>query len=878
MAPSGEIIVTWTSWGQDNDSPYETNIYAKNFPSNEAVAALHNQMSLIQRIDTMNTAAAYHYEKLLMTADSPDNHRTPNNEYTGVVYIYTLNSDGNMYVGSGSLLTSGMHILTAAHVVFDVAGSPLPPENILIQFETENGFELYGVSQNYVHPTYTGNFPVEVDLAVLTLERLAPEKAERYDIYRGSNELTSVTTLVGYGSSGTGWTGNIIPPGTRRVGWNRFEAYGSILDPTFNPNTLVFDFDSGSPQHDALGYYFGIHNLGLGSAYESGIAGGDSGGPSFLNGKIAGVHSYGGPGFPNSPVDAVPGNNGSFGEFSVDVRVSAYTDWIDSILIIGSGAGEYLVNETETGNQIWSDVAISASGEVIFTWTSFNQDHAGDGPGGSSVGLAGVYARRFDMQGNPVPGELIYPDGAVRFGAEFLVNDYIVGDQWHSSVSMANNGDFVIVWESYQDKHQVDVKLPDTGFGTGGTTTATVTDFGVYAKRYTNLETLLRSQDNRGSAQYGLPDNTRFVPGYGYVGIHGEIGSEFRVNKTLLVGDQTGATVTLNGNGDAIVVFQSNEGLAGSETKVYYRAIPLQADRSAPIVTETVLVVNALTYDIDEIRMAPDGKPITDDGRLMPVRNGSIIAGFPTEMIVTFSEEMLAAFLYDPTSVINLGNWQLLRNGVAMSGAVAEVYFGLDKAREMGLTQTSSGKWEAVIRFDSDITESGNQPLISGSYTLVLRDTVTDLAGNRLDGNYSGTPGVNFTRNFQVVVPSLTTDPGGGGDDGHDHFEGPSTVDRDVFLNKELGNDKPAIASADDGSYVVVAVHYGIPGTINEPIGVPWEYDPETGLPQIGNIVMQRYDKNGNKVGVQLIVNDFMAGHQTDPDVAMNSSGDIAIV
>jgi len=866
MTVTGEFTITWTSWGQGADSPYQTNIYAKNFPSNDAVASRHSQVSLADRIEMMN--AEYYHQTFLMTADSPDNHVTPSDEYTGVVYIYALFSDGNVYVGSGSLLSSGMHILTAGHVVFDFIGSPIPAQNILVQFETENGFEMYQVTQNYVHPSYTGNYTSEVDLAVLTLERLAPEKAERYDLYRGSDELGTVVNLVGYGSSGTGWTGNVLGPGTRRSGYNRFEALGTIFDSTYNPNTLVWDFDSGLPQNDAFGYYFGMHNLGLGAALESSIAGGDSGGPSFIDGRIAGVHSYGGPMFPNSPVDAVLGVNGSFGEFAVDVRVSAYTDWIDSIMVTGAaGTSEYLVNQTELGNQMWSDVAISMSGEMVFTWTSFNQGGAGDGPGGSSHDISGVYARRFNLDGTPVADI----HGGYVLGNEFRVNDYIVGNQWYSSVSIANNGDFMIVWESYQDKSQVTVNLPDTGHGVGGTTTETRTDFGVYAKRFTNLDTLLRSQDNPGGAQYGLPDTMRFIPGYGYVGIYGEIGTEFRINNAQFLGDQTGGTVALNANGDAIVVFQSHE---QSGSKVYYRAIVRSDDQAAPIVTETVLLVNELVFKDGELVTVdgtPIGKPVTNDGVLMPVRDDSIIYGYPTHMVVTFSQEMFNAYVYSTGSILNPSNWQLSKDGVAMFNPIVDIQFRLDAAynhNDLSLN-SRSGKYEAVITFTA--------PLTSGNYLLTIRDTVTNVAGNNLDGNYDGMEGGNFIRSFMVVVPAVGgNEDGESGDDGRDHSEGPSELDRSVF-NAEYGNDKPAIASTDDGSYVVVAVHYGQPWTPNEP-DLLFDIDINTGLPRVGNIVMQRYDKNGDKLGTEQIVNNFLAGNQTDPDVAMDGNGNIAVV
>ena len=64
---------------------------------------------------------------------------------------------------------------------------------------------------------------------------------------------------------------------------------------------------------------------------EVGVAGGDSGGPQFLNGKLASVTSYGltfGADFGDID-DAL---NSSFGEFSGYVPIYAHEDWLKSVV------------------------------------------------------------------------------------------------------------------------------------------------------------------------------------------------------------------------------------------------------------------------------------------------------------------------------------------------------------------------------------------------------------------------------------------------------------------------------------------------------------------------------------------------------------------
>jgi hypothetical protein len=94
----------------------------------------------------------------------------------------------------------------------------------------------------------------------------------------------------------------------------------------------MFDFDSGDPANDTFGLLHGLNDLGEGDA-EVMTATVDSGGPTLLGSKVAGVTSF--------RAHDVQGDsdgflNSSFGEFGGDTRVSAFAAWIDSVVdIIG---------------------------------------------------------------------------------------------------------------------------------------------------------------------------------------------------------------------------------------------------------------------------------------------------------------------------------------------------------------------------------------------------------------------------------------------------------------------------------------------------------------------------------------------------------------
>ena len=68
---------------------------------------------------------------------------------------------------------------------------------------------------------------------------------------------------------------------------------------------------------------------------EVGVAPGDSGGPGFIDGKVAGVHSFGFTHFcrgVTNGTDFSCGLDSSYGEMSGDTRVSSYAEWIDQVI------------------------------------------------------------------------------------------------------------------------------------------------------------------------------------------------------------------------------------------------------------------------------------------------------------------------------------------------------------------------------------------------------------------------------------------------------------------------------------------------------------------------------------------------------------------
>lgn len=251
----------------------------------------------------------------------------PGQGYDGVVDLILEGSRC-----TGALLPTGAHILTAAHCVTDDVGN----QDVFsgtATFELLTGDTSLSIENFFIHENWTSSLFNGNDIAVLELEDIAPEAAERYDLYREVDEVGQIGDKVGYGWSGNGNIGSIISSGTKRRGQNLYDSTGALFGGT--TGLLAYDFDNGQAENDGFGFFFGDNyaDLGLGLD-EVNAAPGDSGGPTFINGQIAGVTSFGMryvlPNGANSDIDNVL--NSSFGEFGFDTRVSSYTGWIDEIL------------------------------------------------------------------------------------------------------------------------------------------------------------------------------------------------------------------------------------------------------------------------------------------------------------------------------------------------------------------------------------------------------------------------------------------------------------------------------------------------------------------------------------------------------------------
>lgn len=294
----------------------------------------------------------------------------PSSNKTGVVALIMQTPDG-AFICSGSLLNGGRHIATAAHCVADGTGQRSATSTTAYFFNGDSDVRTpFGpgtaidVSHYFINPGYTGEVIDQNDIAVLRLGALAPMQFERYGLFTPTSLTGAGVNVAGYGTRSTvgGNAGTTAPAGARtgflREGDNIFDyAYGNPLFQGFFTTrdvggefdgqnffgfaevekSYISDFDNGiraQSQSRRLANALGLglignanfDNSGVG-AREIGVAGGDSGGPGFVNGKLASINSYG-LSFGTGLGDLTAGLNNSFGELSGYVPVYIHKDFI----------------------------------------------------------------------------------------------------------------------------------------------------------------------------------------------------------------------------------------------------------------------------------------------------------------------------------------------------------------------------------------------------------------------------------------------------------------------------------------------------------------------------------------------------------------------
>jgi len=312
--------------------------------SMQAITGLSSDRDLAQGIGSMSEMTGF-----------ATNYTTP--QARPEVTIYTT-----LAQGSGTLLHTGRHILTAAHVLD--GSQHLTANYSLVFFDAiENGFTPPAITGITFHPDWDGDFRNGNDIAIIELEEYIPW-ARGIEPSQSLDSIDRDWDALSYSPRVHPVTGSVST-----AGWDAYAntyddnevAINARLPGTFNvpvDSMLAYDYDNGLAANDAFDVVLGIPGLGIDN---EGIATpGDSGSARVIDGKIVGISSYSGS--TGSSADINTASNGTYGDFGFDVRVSYYLDFIEET--VGSLTFATSPDNTVPGQ---ADVAITGFNTFIYS-------------------------------------------------------------------------------------------------------------------------------------------------------------------------------------------------------------------------------------------------------------------------------------------------------------------------------------------------------------------------------------------------------------------------------------------------------------------------------------------------------------------------------
>ena len=196
--------------------------------------------------------------------------------------------------------------------------------------------------------------------------------------------------------------------------------------------------------------------------------------------------------------------------------------------------------------------------------------------------------------------------------------------------------------------------------------------------------------------------------------------------------EQTDTSIAMTSSGSFVETWMEQpQTTAGyySNPNIYFRTFQESTDTAGPLVTDFI-------------------DPTTGDH----IQNGDTVTDQMYCLVVTFDSAMMAS---GTNSVTNPDNWSLLLNGSVLSDGISAIYYGMNEAADnplfADLDAPATNKWQAVIVFNG---QDAGSYLQDGNYQLVATTALRDAAGNALGETGFQPNGVQFSRSFNVVLPT----------------------------------------------------------------------------------------------------------------------------
>ncbi len=411
MDADGDFVISWTSYGQDDDSLSETNVYTKVYNSvGEVVVGAQLANTTLDGVQKWSSVAMDADGDFVVTWTGLG--QNGDDQFDGNIFARKFTYEGvsagdefqvnnliNEYVNDGTLFIPRQGTVTS-------------------EIEVEDTFDILdlNVTVSILHP----------NVEDLQLVLIGPD---------GTQVLLAQDLAPGANISRTTFDDEASVP---------IAAGTPPFIGTFRPIGDLTDFEGLSVQ--------GTWSLQITDSVLRVDANGNPIEPEVSNTRLSNwalEFAYTG-GSTNTSVVPTESGNQQRSRIAMDAGGNFVVVWEDQSGMDSDGAGVYgqtyffdssdenqddptpepiganfRINQTIIGNQMEPSVASDRrNGDFVVAWASQGQD--GDG--------YGVYARRFTQAGTSVSDE-------------FQVNRTTAGDQRRPTVAMAATDDFIIVWE-----------------------------------------------------------------------------------------------------------------------------------------------------------------------------------------------------------------------------------------------------------------------------------------------------------------------------------------------------------------------------------------------------------------------------------------------
>ncbi|MCA9110358.1 MAG: PKD domain-containing protein, partial [Planctomycetaceae bacterium] len=809
MTDSGEFVVTWDFQVTDDGLDYD--VYARRFDVNG------NALGDEFLVNTYNSDEQFNPS--ISMADSGEFVITWASFLQGIVYGQHYDANGNA-IGDEFQVNAVTGFIPSSHVSLNNAGQ-------FVVVWTNDGQD----------GDANGVFAQRFSLDVPPLVAVGHE--QQINTYTTGNQQTTTFRVPSVAIAKNGdyvvtWSSDVQDGSNTGVYAQRFDANGNALGSEFQVNT----YTTGSQNNPAIAMSesgefvivwngdgqggFGIHGQRfdadgnpLGSEFQVNsyldsqthvtVAMSDSG--DFVIAWSSGSQDGDQYGIFAQRYDA---NGNAIGG---DFQVNTYTvgrQWFPSVSIAATGefvivwtsdfqdgddrgvyaqrydadgntvGGEFRVTTTTADRQYTPYVSMANTGEFVVAWASNNQD--GD--------LLGIFAQRYAADGSPV-------------GDEFLVNKTTLGIQALPSVSMANTGEFVITWESYNQ---------------GGN------DWGIFGQRY----------DADGNA----------------------LGDEFQVN-TNTASDQRYPSIALNDAGQFVVAWTdtaqdgSGNGVYAQRYRILYEPPSVAVDSASVSVDEGNTAANTGTYSDAEgfaVTLTASVGTVLNNGDGTWSWSWDTSDGPDDSQTVTITATSVRGLSTDTTFDLTVQNVAPVITGVGDTSTTPGSPITITaNITDAGVDTPFSIVWDMGDgTFFNDLTEVTHTYAAGGEYFASLTVTDSDGAETTKDFRVVIAPPVTITAS-QTVLEEAAIIPVG-----TEHQVNSTTLGDQTTEYITPSN----VAVAGNGDYVITWVSYDGNGQ---------------------GVFAQRFDANGNSLGGEFQVNTYTTSNQLYSSVAMATSGEFII-